>query len=148
MSKQATLGFTMIELLVVIAIIGILTSFLLATLSDSRDKAKDNRIRADIRQLRLLAEDSYNSQGGTYINWSQESGIVNEVAVLTDDVDDMTEVADSAVLRESQAKDFCISAPLEAADGHFCSDVTGAFRVSSAPCPDYPVDGAPLRCPV
>ena len=56
-------GFTLIELLVVIAIIGILSSVVLASLNDARQKSRDARRVSDINQLKLALELYYDSNG-------------------------------------------------------------------------------------
>ncbi len=58
-----TRGFTLIELLVVIAIIGILSSVVLASLNSARQKGRDSRRIADIKQLQLALELFYDSCG-------------------------------------------------------------------------------------
>ena len=68
--KNLSKGFTLIELLVVIAIIGILSSIVLASLSNSRLKAQDTRIKAALSGLRAAAE-SYrlrNNNFGPYVD--------------------------------------------------------------------------------
>lgn len=55
-------GFTLIELLVVIAIIGILSSVVLASLNTARQKSRDARRIADIKQLQLALELYFDSK--------------------------------------------------------------------------------------
>lgn len=63
MFKNSSRGFTLIELLVVIAIIGILSSVVLASLNDARQKSRDAKRIADVRQLQLALELFFDSNG-------------------------------------------------------------------------------------
>lgn len=56
----------MIELLVVIAIIGILSSVVLASLNTARQKSRDARRVADIKQMQLALELYYDSNNNAY----------------------------------------------------------------------------------
>ncbi len=55
-------GFTLLELLIVIAIIGIITTIVLNSLSNSRTKAYDSKIKQQLSRFRGAAEIYYNNQ--------------------------------------------------------------------------------------
>ena len=61
MNLKNTRGFTLIELLVVIAIIGILSSVVLASLNSARQKSRDARRIADVKQLQTALELYYDT---------------------------------------------------------------------------------------
>ncbi|MBC7982065.1 prepilin-type N-terminal cleavage/methylation domain-containing protein [Candidatus Parcubacteria bacterium] len=58
-------GFTLIELLVVIAIIGLLSSIVLASLKDARDRANASKFKSEINQF-INALELYKNDKGVY----------------------------------------------------------------------------------
>ena len=61
--REFVRGFTLIELLVVIAIIGILASVVLASLNSAREKSRDTRRVADLKNIQLALELYFDSEG-------------------------------------------------------------------------------------
>lgn len=77
-------GFTLIELLVVIAIIGILSSVVLASLNDARQKSRDAKRVADVKQLQLALELFFDSNG-SYATTGLSALTPNYIAVIPTD---------------------------------------------------------------
>jgi prepilin-type N-terminal cleavage/methylation domain-containing protein len=59
-------GFTLIELLVVIAIIGVLSSIVISSLNQAKNKANDVRRKMDLKQIQTALE-LYYSSCNTYV---------------------------------------------------------------------------------
>lgn len=147
-------GLTFIEILLVVAIMLVLAGLILATVTSSRNKAVDNRIRSNISQMRILAEVAFDSSGGSFEEWAQEGGVAADVTRLRELIDE--DAGDPAgapyvtAVRESQSQAFCVSAPLRAETGsYYCIDATGQFQTTTSECPDYGDDlsgDPPLRC--
>jgi len=64
-NKRNNKGFTLIELMVVISIIGLLSSIVLASLNDAREKAQKSLLAQNFKQLQLAIE-TYKSNTGHY----------------------------------------------------------------------------------
>jgi len=106
--RQKQKSFTLIELLVVIAIIGLLASIVLVGLKGAREKARDARRKAEIRQIMTALEvyyaenEEYPASGGASSpngGWSNsgdaswnilQSKFSNEVTLPKDPINDTT----------------------------------------------------------
>ena len=152
MKRRMSFGFGLIELLIVVAIIGILAGLILSAGFLGREKAHDSAIENAIRQIRWQAEIAGNGNGGSFIDWTQNPIIQDELVLLLNEIDTHygDEDANSyvTVMRDSQLREYCVSAPSRADVGnYYCVDARGELNFTNAHCPDLPSGGAPLRCP-
>jgi len=76
--KDPKKGFTLIELLVVISIISLLSSIVLASLTEVRKKARDTKRVAEVQQIQTQLELYYNENGAYPIrNWTSSNDSVH-----------------------------------------------------------------------
>ncbi len=81
--KSKVVGFTLVELLIVIAIIGIITSVVLRSLSTSRAKAYDSKVKQQLRNFRVAADIYYNNQNP--IGYGPATALCNVAGTLFTD---------------------------------------------------------------
>ena len=79
-------GFTLIELLIVIAIIGILSSVVLSSLSNSRNKAYDAKVKQQLNGFRRAAELYYSNQNPNSYGPSTLTGSCTVAGTIFTDV--------------------------------------------------------------
>lgn len=114
-------GFTLIELLVVIAIIGVLSSIVVSSLSNSRNKALDAKIKSQMSHIRAGAELYYGAHDnyGSVNNALCSSQVFSETSVAAE----ITSLLSMVTLTcRSSATAYAISAPLQSESKHWCVD--------------------------
>lgn len=112
MFKHSARGFTLIELLVVIAIIGILSSVVLASLNDARQKSRDAKRIADIKQLQLALELFYDSNG-TYPSTTPQLSAGGYIAVIPSDPVGQVAYSYAGIGSGASCTDYHLGATLE-----------------------------------
>ncbi|MBI1999426.1 MAG: prepilin-type N-terminal cleavage/methylation domain-containing protein [Parcubacteria group bacterium] len=112
-------GFTLIELLVVIAIIGILSAVVLASLNTARQKSRDAKRVADVKQLQLALE-LYFDDNSSYPSALSVANLVTPgyIPALATDPTDGTVYPYTQL---SSGADYHLGASLEAS-GHVALD--------------------------
>jgi len=115
-------GFTLVELLVVIAIIGILASLITVSIYSARNKARDAKVKSDLAQVRVAAEQFFNDNNFTYVGLF---GAGTDAATLMTDAD-TANGSGSVSTGTPSSTAFCASAQLATdSTNNFCVDSTG-----------------------
>ncbi len=122
-------GFTLIELLVVIAIIGVLSSIVLTSLSNSRAKGADAAIKTALVNIRSVAEIYYGDNNGygtqaqsTTCSASTLTGLLGNASVQTY-IDDAFAKSGADGRCQSNGSGFVVAMPLESNNANaWCVD--------------------------
>ena len=110
-------GFTLVELLVVIAIIGLLSTIVIISFGAVRTNAANTTIKANLSQIRLMAEMQYNDTGAyTNTNTRGDYNTAQDAINAAGGSENLTQKFD--------AEDYCCSSVLKGG-GNWCVDSTG-----------------------
>ncbi len=118
-------GFTLLELLVVIAIIGILSTIVMVSLSDTRQRAQDARLESYLNQARTRSQ-IYYLDDFTYTNFCTEDEFLVSLIeeILEDSIDDDLEDINCS----ADGEKFCLSFKSASdSDKVYCVDHTGVI---------------------
>lgn len=126
---KSSRGFTLIELLVVIAIIGILSSVVLASLSNARSQGQDAAVKGTMSQFGAQAE-LYYSGSSTYVGFFTAPSSVNGGLTLANDVESKNGAANT-ITSSSSASAYYIYTAFPSGTGYMCADTEGTVASST-----------------
>jgi len=122
--QKTNKGFTLIELLVVIAIIGLLSTLAVVALNSARQKSRDSKRVADIKQVQTALELYFADNNGYPETPTGDLGETGAVALCSPDASDDNGWQDTCGTRTTYMG-LVPSAP-EPADGT-CNDTTNPY---------------------
>jgi len=130
-------GFTLIELLVVIAIIGLLSTLAVVALNSAREKARDAKRIADIKQVQTALELYYNDNNSYPVDDGDDGYILGDDVTCLDDSGFGTSCSGTIYMGlvpsnpDPNGVDYVYEAP-----------ATAGGHCTTAPCPSYQISFA------
>lgn len=141
-------GMTLVELLVVITIIGVLSTIILSSVSDSRTRAYDSKIRQQLASFRTAAEIYFQNQNpNSYgVSSSCNTGMFASINPSEGSpgvyIDPASMPNTTQVVCSSSGSAYAVKATLYKGDEYWCVDNKGAsLKVSG------PIGGPVNLCP-
>lgn len=130
--NHKNLGFSLVELLIVITIIGILSTVVLSSLSNSRARAYDSKVKQNLRNFRTAADIYFTNQspaGYGPATVACNAGIFNDVDASNGSPGIYLAVGnlpDFAVpVCNSSDSAYAVKSPLYSANEYWCVDSKG-----------------------
>lgn len=140
MNKLKSGGFSLIELLIVITIIGVLSTIILGSVSNSRARAYDSKVKQQLSSFRAAAEMYFLNQlpngygpetsdcgTGLFNDVNPENGAPG-LYIAAGNLPDFTQV-----ICGSSDSGFAVKATLYSGNEYWCVDNNGASRAISGP---------------
>jgi prepilin-type N-terminal cleavage/methylation domain-containing protein len=142
-------GFSLVELLIVITIIGVLSTIVLSSVSTSRARAYDSKIKQQLSSFRTAAEiyftnqdpnsygpDSVSCDQGMFNNMDPVNG-TPAIYIASGNLPLNTEIA-----CQSSGDSYAVKASLYSGNEYWCIDNTGVSRIENGT-----ISGPSLNCP-
>ena len=147
LGAQAKWGMTLIELLVVITIIGILATIILSSISDSRVRAYDAKVKEQLSRFRTAAEIYFQNQtpnsygvsvscaGGMFVSVNPNEGSPGVY------IDSANLPPTTQVVCGSNGSAYAVKATLYSGNEYWCVDNRGNSMKFSGP-----IGGSDTQC--
>lgn len=148
LTSNLSRGMTLIELLVVITIIGVLSTIILSSVSDSRARAYDSKIKQQLSSFRTAAEIYFQNQVPNTYNVSSSCSSGMFVSILPSEgspglyIDIASMPANTEVVCGSNANSYAVKATLYSGSEYWCVDnsgdsvkIPGSIGASVTACP-------------